>query len=329
MLLEHLNAGHLHYSSSPWVSLAFLVSKGNGKFCMVCNFHALNNATVPDMYPMGNIQDILHHAVCKGKIFAKLDCKDAFFQTLMKEEDIPKMAITTPLGLLEWVVMPQGIHNNNALATQQCHINEALQGLTGECCKAYVDDIIIWGKDAKDLHDCWWFIPVHRTMLAGENWCQNFNSAQCNYPVHDCELLVIINALNHWHPLLYGVPVHVYCDHFMLQWFHGQHNLSPCQLCWLKYPQGFDLCIEYIKGEYNTLVDYLSQHTPCRHYGCLTMFRQHSLSIREEMGFKKRSRRAFEEVYNSYFPSNEQYCQMFYRFLSSTTGLWLLALYST
>lgn len=32
MLLEHLNAGHLHYSSSPWVSPAFLVSKGNGKF---------------------------------------------------------------------------------------------------------------------------------------------------------------------------------------------------------------------------------------------------------------------------------------------------------
>lgn len=161
MLLEHLNAGHLHYSSSPWVSLAFLVSKGNGKFCMVCNFHALNNATVPDMYPMGNIQDILHHAVCKGKIFAKLDCKDAFFQTLMKEEDIPKMAITTPLGLLEWVVMPQGIHNNNALATQQCHINEALQGLTGECCKAYVDDIIIWGNDAKD---CIWtaFIECSR-----------------------------------------------------------------------------------------------------------------------------------------------------------------------
>ncbi|OXH24651.1 hypothetical protein J005_05993 [Cryptococcus neoformans] len=69
----------------------------------------------------------------------------------MKEEDIPKTAITTPLSLLEWVVMPQGICN--ALAAQQHRINEALQGLAGECCEAYVDDIIIWGKDAKDLHD--------------------------------------------------------------------------------------------------------------------------------------------------------------------------------
>lgn len=36
MLLEHLNAGYLHYLCPPWASLAFLVSKGNGKFCMVC-----------------------------------------------------------------------------------------------------------------------------------------------------------------------------------------------------------------------------------------------------------------------------------------------------
>lgn len=47
--------------------------------------------------------------------------------------------------------MPQGICN--APAAQQRCINEALHGLTGECCEAYVDDIIIWGKDAKDLHD--------------------------------------------------------------------------------------------------------------------------------------------------------------------------------
>ncbi|UOH84330.1 hypothetical protein LQV05_001126 [Cryptococcus neoformans] len=71
------------------------------------------------------------------------------------------MAITTPLGLLEWVVMPQGIHN--APAAQQCCINEALQGLTRECCKAYVDDIIIWGKDAKDLHDCWSLVQAIMT----------------------------------------------------------------------------------------------------------------------------------------------------------------------
>lgn len=87
---------------------------------------------------------------------------------------------------------------------------------------------------------------------------RTFNNMQRNYPVHDHELLAIINALHHWCPLLYWVPVHVYCDHFTLQWFLGQCNLSPCQLRWLSILKDFDLHIEYIKGEYNTLADYLS-----------------------------------------------------------------------
>lgn len=70
-----------------------------------------------------------------------------FLSDAYEEEDIPKTAITTPFGLLEWVGMPQGIWN--VPAAQQCCINEALQGLTGECCEVYVNDIIIWGKDAR------------------------------------------------------------------------------------------------------------------------------------------------------------------------------------
>lgn len=113
----------------------------NSVWCVM----SLNNVTVPDMYGKCARHLTLHHL--KGKLFTKLDCKDAFFQMLMKEEDIPKTAITTPFGLLEWVGMPQGIWN--VPAAQQCCINEALQGLTGECCEAYVNDIIIWGKDAR------------------------------------------------------------------------------------------------------------------------------------------------------------------------------------
>ncbi|UOH84325.1 hypothetical protein LQV05_001121 [Cryptococcus neoformans] len=48
----------------------------------------------------------------------------------------------------------------------------------------------------------------------------------------------------------------------MLQWCLGQCNLSPHQLHWLSTLKDFDLCIEYIKGEYNTLADYLSRHAP-------------------------------------------------------------------
>lgn len=62
MIFEHLNVGCLCYSSSPWASPTFLVKKPNSQHHLVCDFHTLNNQTMPDMYPMGNIQDILHHA---------------------------------------------------------------------------------------------------------------------------------------------------------------------------------------------------------------------------------------------------------------------------
>lgn len=94
MIAEHINPGRFRYSSSPRASSAFLANRQPRP---VCDFCALNNQTLPDMHSMGNIQDILHHAAWRGKLL---------FQTLMKEENIHETAITTLLGLLEWVVMP-------------------------------------------------------------------------------------------------------------------------------------------------------------------------------------------------------------------------------
>lgn len=70
----------------------------------------------------------------------------------MHEPDIEKTAIMTNLSLFEWVIMPQGACNS--LATQQCQLNEALWGLLGDSCEAYVDDIIVWVADAPDLNKC-------------------------------------------------------------------------------------------------------------------------------------------------------------------------------
>lgn len=145
---KHREAGRLRPSSSPWAAPAFLVKKENGKFRFICDYRGLNKVTTPDSTPVPNVDDILHRAAC-GKIFAKIDLSDAFFQTLMHEPDIEKTAITTELGLFEWVVMPQGACNSPA--TQQRRLNEALRGLLGDSCEAYVDDIIVWAADAEDL----------------------------------------------------------------------------------------------------------------------------------------------------------------------------------
>lgn len=70
----------------------------------------------------------------------------------MHEPDIEKTTITTEFGLFEWVMMLQGACN--LPATQQRHLNEALRGLIGEICEVYVDDIIVWAKDADELNSC-------------------------------------------------------------------------------------------------------------------------------------------------------------------------------
>jgi len=40
---------------------------------------------------------------------------NSFFQTCMHPDDVPLMAVNTPWGLYEWVVMPMGIKNAPAI----------------------------------------------------------------------------------------------------------------------------------------------------------------------------------------------------------------------
>ncbi|GAA5990069.1 hypothetical protein JCM11641_001025 [Rhodosporidiobolus odoratus] len=112
------------------------------------DYRALNANTVPDRTPLP-IPDEIPSTAASKKLWGKIDMSDAFFQTLMAEEDIEKTAIKTPWGLYEWVVMPQGLCN--APATHQRRINEALGSLNGTICFAFVDDIIIY-SDFLDEH---------------------------------------------------------------------------------------------------------------------------------------------------------------------------------
>jgi hypothetical protein len=74
----------------------------------------LNANTVIDAYPLPQVNDIL--ADCgKGKIWSILDMTNSFFQTRMHPDDVHLTAVTTPLGLYEWLVMPIGLQNAPAI----------------------------------------------------------------------------------------------------------------------------------------------------------------------------------------------------------------------
>ena len=73
---------------------------------------------------------------------------NSFFQTRMNPDHIHLTAVTTPLGLYEWLVMPMGLKNAPAIH-QRC-VTAALRDHIGKICHVYMDDIVIWSETLKE-----------------------------------------------------------------------------------------------------------------------------------------------------------------------------------
>lgn len=72
------------------------------------DYQSLNAKTIPDQYPLPNIQDFTS-ALDGTRAFSKTDLVRAFHQIPVAEEDIPKRGITTPFGLFEFLRIPFGV----------------------------------------------------------------------------------------------------------------------------------------------------------------------------------------------------------------------------
>ncbi len=83
--------------------------------------------------------------------------------------------------------------------------------------------------------------------------------AQLHYPVHEKELLGIIRALKKWRADLLGNQFEVFTDHRTLENFQTQKALSRRQARWMEEMAQFDMSINYIRGEDNTVADALSR----------------------------------------------------------------------
>ena len=93
---------------------------------------------------------LINDVLCRlpnATIFSTMDLRKAYHQIPMRESDIEKTAVITPIGLFEYLFMPFGLRN--AAQTFQRHIDNILSNFP--CALAYVDDILIGSKN-QDTH---------------------------------------------------------------------------------------------------------------------------------------------------------------------------------
>lgn len=144
-----LKDGIIRPSRSPYNSPLWIVPKkaspsGEKKYRVVIDFKRLNSITIPDAYPIPDINNTLA-SLGKCKYFTTLDLTSGFHQIKMKEKDIKKTAFSTANGKFEFTRLPFGL--KNAPSIFQRMINDVLKPLIGKCCYVYINDIIIIGEN--------------------------------------------------------------------------------------------------------------------------------------------------------------------------------------
>jgi len=88
---------------------------------------------------------------------------------------------------------------------------------------------------------------------------RKFATSQLHYPVHQLELLAIVDAVQSFHPMLYGTSFTVVTDNKALSFFLSQTNPPYHQTRGRMFLQSYDFDIIHQPGKDNVLADALSR----------------------------------------------------------------------
>ena len=142
-----LDTGVITESSSDWASAPVLVRKKDGTVRYCIDYRCLNSKTKKDLFPLPSISQCMDQ-LSGNQYFSTLDMASGYWQIEIDEKDRHKTAFITKFGLFEHKRMAFGLCN--APATFQRVIQFVLRGLTWDKVLAYIDDVIILGKDFED-----------------------------------------------------------------------------------------------------------------------------------------------------------------------------------
>jgi hypothetical protein len=153
VLLETLEresaAGRIRPSNSAYGLPTFFVPKKDGKSLrMVVDYRRVNEATIPDVYPLPLISQI-YYDLGQAKYYSTFDLYGAYQLLRMKEGFEWLTAFRTQYGMFESLVVRDGLRN--APAVFQHFLNELFRPLLGQGVVVYIDDIIAYAKTREEL----------------------------------------------------------------------------------------------------------------------------------------------------------------------------------
>jgi hypothetical protein len=144
---ELLEKGFVRPSSSPWGARVIFVPKKDGTQRLCVHYHALNEVTIKNKYPLPRIVDMfneLHGAF----VFSRIDLRLGYHQLKIRECDIPKTAFILRYGLYEYTVM--SFRLTNAPTYFMYLMNNVFMEYLYKFVVVFIDDILIYLRSEEE-----------------------------------------------------------------------------------------------------------------------------------------------------------------------------------
>ncbi|XP_055850659.1 uncharacterized protein K02A2.6-like [Episyrphus balteatus] len=134
---------------SRWATPIVPVPKSDGSVRICGDYRSTVNAVIKtNAYPLPTVSEVMA-AISDGKVFTKLDLQQAYQQLVVDDASAELLTLNTHKGLYKVRRLPFGV--SAAPGLFQKFMDSLLIGIKGV--KAYLDDIIVSGKDESD-HKC-------------------------------------------------------------------------------------------------------------------------------------------------------------------------------
>jgi hypothetical protein len=178
-----LELGLIEPSTSEWASPVVLIGKKDGSTRVCLDYRYQNSQTVPDTFPLPNIEDIL--ASLHGmRYFSTVDMRAGYYQIPLTEHAKDICTFVTHFGTFRPKFLPFGVQGG---PSNYMRIMWRLLGPhIGKICQVFLDDVAIisptFEQHLKDIETVFKALQEGGFTLAAEK-C-HFGMQQCNYLGH-------------------------------------------------------------------------------------------------------------------------------------------------